>query len=48
MASVFDISCSTGWSNSKISSENYTNTADSISNELGVLIPMPIVLGLRS
>ena len=39
VASVFDLSCSPGWSSSKISSENYTNTAESISNESGVLIP---------
>ena len=45
MASVFDLSCSTGWSNSKISSENYTNTAESISNEQGVLIPHAHCLG---
>ena len=45
MASVFDLSCSTGWSNSKISSENYTNTAESISNEPGVLIPHAHCLG---
>ena len=38
VANVFDLSCSPGWSNSKISSENYTNTAESISNEPGVLI----------
>ena len=43
--SVFDLSCSTGWSNSKISSENYTNTAESISNEPGVLIPHVHCLG---
>ena len=45
MASVFDLSCSTGWSNFKISSENYTNTAESISNEPGVLIPHAHCLG---
>ena len=45
MASVFDFSCSTGWSKSKISSENYTNTAESISNELGVLIPHAHCIG---
>ena len=45
VASVFDFSCSPGWSNSKISSENYTNTAESISNEPGVLIPHAHCLG---
>ena len=39
VASVFDLSCSPGWSSSKIPSENYTNTAESISNESGVFIP---------
>ena len=45
MASVFDLSCSTDWSNSKMSRENYTNTAESISNEPGVLIPHAHCLG---
>ena len=45
MASMFDLSCSTGWSNSKISSENYTNTVESISNEPGELIPHAHCLG---
>ena len=45
VASVFDLSCSPGWSDSKISSENYTNTAENISNEAGVLIPHAHCLG---